>query len=34
MKLEETSIYPYIKAFPDLHKLYRIPAGCGCITNK
>ncbi len=27
MKLEETSIYPYIKAFPDLHKLYRIPAG-------
>lgn len=27
MKLEETSIYPYIKTFPEFHKLYRIPAG-------
>lgn len=26
MKLEETSIYPYIKSYPELHKLYRIPA--------
>lgn len=27
MKLEETSIYPYIKAFPEVHKLYKLPAG-------
>lgn len=27
MRLEESSIYPFIKAFPELHKLYRIPGG-------